>query len=286
MIYFLHIPKTAGSTIRSILAQNFHPDARLVGKEATKLSEDQLDKVKLISGHFVYGLHEKINRPGSYFTMLRHPVDRFFSEYRYIKDRWQHDPAMRNMWMQYPTFEVFSRANLSVEYFVKNYPIYMDNIFVRKISGQVPERRRVTESDLESAKRSLRHNIDIFGVSERFDESILLIAKKYKFNCPVYVIKNVGVKQEISSEVRERIAEEQKFDIELYNWAVHRFNQFAERQGELFKSALIEFEAAVQEINENYDRDKNIHFGVMSSPDAVALEAGKKCKIVQQYLHS
>lgn len=284
MIYFLHIPKTAGSTIRSILAQNFPRHMRLVDKEAIKISKIELDKIKLISGHFSYGIHEILSKPGSYFTMLRHPIDRFFSEYHYIKDRWQHDPGMRNNWMQYPTFHIFSKENLSIEYFVDNCPNYMDNIIIRKILGYIPENRRVNNVDLETAKIYLKENIDIFGISERFNESILLIARRYNFLCPVYIVKNVGIEKKISSIVREKVAEKQRYDIELYKWAVNRFNEIVDSQEDLFRSALVEFEATVKELNNNYDRQKNISFGVMSSPDAIALEAGRQCKIVQQYL--
>src|SRR5271155_2663578 len=89
-VVFLHIPKTAGTTLTHIL-QRSHP-ARLVCK-STGMPE-QLDALmempaearaalSLVTGHFPYGIHRHFARPVTYVTFLRRPVDRVISAYYY-----------------------------------------------------------------------------------------------------------------------------------------------------------------------------------------------------------
>ena len=292
MIYFLHVPKTAGSTIRSILAQNFNTEARFFWRNSnqdkkylTELLSREPGKTKLIAGHFAYGLHETLATPGSYFTILRHPVDRFVSEYNYFdKVVRKKQGSQLKAFVNNPAYKTIIDNGASLRDFTNNSPTYMDNIFVRMISGRVGLNRDVTASDLEDAKECLSCNVDVFGIAERFDESALLIARQYKFRCPIYVMKNVGDGQEVLPDLVDRIADKQKYDIELYNYALNIFDRHIARNGELFQSALVEFQSAVREVNRRYDRPTHQDFGVMSEPDAIALDAGRACKTVERYL--
>jgi hypothetical protein len=95
---FFHLPKCAGSTMRTHIEENLRPGERLGlyhGKEKAlsreevfrtveSLSGRERNALKLIYGHEAYyGLHEYFDRPVRYFTFFRNPIDRAFSFYNY-----------------------------------------------------------------------------------------------------------------------------------------------------------------------------------------------------------
>ncbi|MDP7601414.1 MAG: sulfotransferase family 2 domain-containing protein [Rhodospirillales bacterium] len=87
---FLHIPKTADTTLRSIVDQNLGPENILTYyNQNSRQLLDNLDahltfmpNFRAIIGHFKFGLHKLLNRPSTYITFLLHPVARTISQYK------------------------------------------------------------------------------------------------------------------------------------------------------------------------------------------------------------
>ena len=80
-------------------------------------------------------------------------MDRFVSEYNYF------DKVVRKKYgsqlkafVKNPAYTTIIDNGASLRDFTNNFPTYMDNIFVRMISGRVGLNREVTASDLEDAK--------------------------------------------------------------------------------------------------------------------------------------
>jgi len=97
-IIFLHIPKTAGTTLREIVhtqypAENIiaiYPDEPFMNMETfSQLPPKEKDTADIFIGHFSYGFHQHLsgNRPYKYATMLRHPLSRSLSLYNHLKNR-------------------------------------------------------------------------------------------------------------------------------------------------------------------------------------------------------
>jgi hypothetical protein len=124
---FLHIPKTAGSSFRTTLARRLQPDCNIniEGRRDTKKRHEAfaeaideflaLDKDKhfiFASGHInmaeAVRIRRNLGRPVRLLTMLREPVQRVISDYRY-----QLTPA-------HPTHELFSAAFPTLESFVES----------------------------------------------------------------------------------------------------------------------------------------------------------------------
>ncbi|MGM0876132.1 MAG: sulfotransferase family 2 domain-containing protein [Bacillota bacterium] len=92
LLIFMHINKTGGTTMTSIIQRQYHPSEIKIKFPDTSLFEEfirttpgkQLAKLKCTRGHVEFRRFP-IKRPYTYFTMLRDPVDRVISLSYYIK---------------------------------------------------------------------------------------------------------------------------------------------------------------------------------------------------------
>src|SRR5512135_3015151 len=90
-LIFLHIPKTAGTTFRSILPANYraeelynvptNAEGQVDFSGLDRLSDVEKRKIRVLAGHFQYGAHEHLPQKSSYITILRDPVKRIISRY-------------------------------------------------------------------------------------------------------------------------------------------------------------------------------------------------------------
>ncbi len=83
LIFFLHIPKAAETTLWSILEKQYGPLQRRLkhgtitakdDKVRKLLASGEAEKLKLIGSHIPFGAHEMTSRSTSYFSLLRDPV--------------------------------------------------------------------------------------------------------------------------------------------------------------------------------------------------------------------
>src|SRR5678815_1148823 len=79
-LIFLHIPKTAGTTLNRIIEWQYNPLSiftmdpyriRATPERLRKLSEGRRRRLRMVRGHLYHGIHEFLPQGGTYFTMLR-----------------------------------------------------------------------------------------------------------------------------------------------------------------------------------------------------------------------
>ena len=87
-IVFLHVPKTAGQTIR-ISLKNAFPRRRVfpgqVDAHLSTYSREDLTRFDIFSGHFSWSLLDCLGPDVDYITILRDPVERVLSYYRHLR---------------------------------------------------------------------------------------------------------------------------------------------------------------------------------------------------------
>lgn len=246
LVAFLHIPKTAGTTLNAILARQYSPDETheimmrgmswlvprptLVPRPLISLSKIRRLKsalgcgrtVRMIHGHFDLSIKKVLPGDVRLFTFLRDPVERAISHYYHYR-RQIGDPihplAMRS------TLEEWVGGCGLVE---------MDNGQTRRLAGEMNLAcGRVTQQLLERAKASLVQTFAVVGLTERFEESLILLQRAFGWTLHRFALRNVGDNRprrtELSWETLKAIEECNRYDLDLYRFAAGLFEQAAGR---------------------------------------------------------
>ena len=131
--YFLHIPKTAGSTLNQVLDglfNDFEICSHFGWTELLNIPRDALGDYKLFRGYLYGYLHRYVEMPLRYFTFLRDPVDRALSHYSHILRDENH--YMRQRTLALGSFGAFIRdpetRNLVVNFQVRAIALDFDPV--------------------------------------------------------------------------------------------------------------------------------------------------------------
>lgn len=94
-VYFMHIPKTAGSSLRKLLFSAYRPKQRreIYIEQLHRIDTTTVSRLRCISSHLGPSLLPFIEQPGlSCITMLREPVERTISGIYYSQQRMKDHP--------------------------------------------------------------------------------------------------------------------------------------------------------------------------------------------------
>lgn len=229
-LIFLHISKTAGMTMYEIISRQYPREAiywvaghsnREDVQQFMRMPEDQRRRYRCLIGHTSFGVHEYFLHPVDYLTILREPVDRIVSHYYYVKrspDNYLHRWVTEN--------------DISLDEYVNSgHASELSNGQTRMLCGirsmdSVFGNEPVTEAALEAAMRNLE-SIACIGLTERFDESLLVFQKRLGWKHIHYVKKNVTQSRSrtnaIPKETVRAIQEQNRLDMELYDYGRRLF---------------------------------------------------------------
>jgi cyclopropane fatty-acyl-phospholipid synthase-like methyltransferase len=235
---FLHIPKTAGSSVRTLLQQNY-PAAATLGFSGDPeplrwygtQPSDEKRRYALVHGHFYYGIHAGLTQY-SYFTFLRAPVARHFSDYDFLR---RYEP--------HPLHAVIHKEGITPQGWatISRRFARFRNILTRFVSGE-PDSWQVDRLALEKAKLHVRREFALVGLAERFDESVLMLARRLGWRSVFYLTRNVtGDRTQPTPEMMTDAAEGLRYDLELYEFGRELFEQLPELKSSEFEDALAEY---------------------------------------------
>ncbi|MDD2469063.1 MAG: sulfotransferase family 2 domain-containing protein [Desulfobulbus sp.] len=221
-IIFLHIPKTAGTTLRDIIHKQYGSSQIISIYPATehikledfkKLTPEQKNQPDIFIGHYGYGVHQWLtgDRPFRYATMLRHPIDRCLSLYNQLKN------------ITYSGDDITFRDIL-------NTPLkrQFQNLQTHFIAGGGPNNM------LRRAIHRINEEFLFVGISERFNESLLLACHDLRWSLRPYERLNItstewptNYADELRGDRRAmlKLVEMNSIDLQLYAYANNLFTQ-------------------------------------------------------------
>ena len=174
----IHVPKTAGTTLNSILAEGLHPNSIMALHDANMgelLAKSMPDRrrLRLLRGHMLYGVASKLPQPAQYLTVLRKPGPRIYSFYQYVlrtAEHPLHEISLKKK-MSFGDFLVFATTRNDLMFEMKNGQ-------VRRLAGL--GKSAEDQNDLAIFRRALQNIFApdmLFGLTEHFDLFLTQLAE-------------------------------------------------------------------------------------------------------------
>jgi hypothetical protein len=215
--FFVHMRKTAGSTLRRRLLNHFGEVATYpTGIDGTNpvtlyFSIDHLqerlaargDQIRLITGHFPLRTLEKIDGQFTTLTLLREPVERMLSFLRGHRDRYRKSLV-----------EIYNESDGLVD----NYMTKMLSWTPAEMAALLSAPVEPNLDHLERAKAALA-GVDAVGLQERFEDFCDELVARFGWDLGEPVVLNVSPPWQVPESLRARIAERNALDNELYEFA-------------------------------------------------------------------
>lgn len=237
---FVHIPKTGGSTIRTVLSRAYGID-KIYGISSSfpdeleyqqKIIAGIKDKrIRLLPGHYPFGVHEILKIPCRYFTMVRNPVERVISDYYF---------AFKADYHAY--HQEICKGNITLERYLLDPEL--------KVGVELQSFLLLGEEyKSKLAEEYLQKQYAFVGVAEKFEESMLLFAKYFRWQVPLYLKRNVSSHKESSFYDRSLVFQKNykalkaryRVDFECYHQCVELLNKTMLGEGKHFLEALDAF---------------------------------------------
>jgi hypothetical protein len=244
-VIFLHIPKTAGTTLHRIIERQYPPtqvyslDETHDFDDFSSLSEARRAELSVLKGHMIFGLHEYLPGPSAYFTLLREPADRSISNFHFVRRTPHH----------YHHDLIIAEKMTLKDYLESEVAPLMDNGQTRMLSGgwyTLPV-GECTKEVLKAAKKNLQENFAVVGLTERFDETLLLLKERFGWHNIFYVRRNVSrdrpTTANLPAATRAVVEQYNQLDAELYRYVRMRFDEQVRHLGPAFARRVRSFQA-------------------------------------------
>lgn len=245
-IAFVHVPKTAGTTIKTMFLRAYtgarmHDAGNILkvgesrdfeGGVVAKVADGRAAAKDVVIGHSPFALlREHLAAETRYVTFLRDPVDRVISHYyRHI-----HRPDLSRSERRDRVESGYATAGSLEEAIAELGMIELTNLATRLLCDDRSPLGELSPSALGDAKRNLR-GFTFVGITERSEESFVLLQRALELGPIPYgehqrVGRNRPAIAEISDDDRALIAGHNRLDAELYQFARELFEASAAAAG-------------------------------------------------------
>jgi hypothetical protein len=222
--FFVHVMKTAGMTFNEHIRNNFPRSAVYPGADdetgidywvVDRLREavrSRRHEIAMWHGHFPYFVTDLVPEAIT-LSVLREPVARIVSLIDQHRRLQAPDLTIEEI---YEDPKVFKRTILD----------HQTKIFSMAESDNINAWTQSIDVDaarLESAKERLAE-VDLLGFQETFDEFLGALEQRWGWRIlPVERVNTAGERPVVSDAFRRRIIDDNRFDMELYEFARSNF---------------------------------------------------------------
>ncbi len=232
-VIFIHIPKTGGTTLKNIAARQYPPSETFFmdfsngGLKENFNRMKQKDDLKFVVGHLGYGSHRDIEPDFNYITFIRNPVELVVSDFCFKKEEKDHHRhrAVSGMSLSEYLESDMSRRNMLTSFLSQH---NRENYQKKEMRQDTVSwmKKPVDEEDFKEALDVLENRLLIFGITEKFDESMVLLREvlnwQFLYYRPLLVTKS---KTKPSADEISRIKQLNRFDMALYDRALSLFEK-------------------------------------------------------------
>jgi GT2 family glycosyltransferase len=223
--FFVHMQKTAGTALRHGLINHFgesavYPTRGVDGTDPTELvtSTDHLrerlaargDEIEAITGHFPLCTVGLLEERYLTLTLLREPVERTLS---YLRHHRKEEPADRHKSLQ----EIYEDP-LRFDCFVHNHMTKMLSLTPAEMTDGMLTPIELDRAHLERGKEALT-GVDAVGLQEHLDDFFEWLMARFGWRLGEPRTLNTTDPVDVPQSFRDRIAEENALDVELYEFA-------------------------------------------------------------------
>ena len=241
----LHIPKTGGTTLRDIIQRQYQAEKILMipkldeSEDILKeVSTSQINQLKLIQGHLKYGIHNHFHRRAKYFAIIRDPINRVLSTYYYVLSQKYNQ---QNLSTSNNQMTIYDYVQSGVNPFLINGQTQL----ISGKTGNIDNPIIKSEELFSLAKENIANDFLFLGITEMFDETILILKNMLGWHMPYYSIANRTKKKPnydaVNPTIISFIKEHNQLDIKLYNITkTSLLNKIAE-ENDIFQNRINKF---------------------------------------------
>jgi hypothetical protein len=233
-IVFCHCPKTAGTSLFRALSDRLgYRTSYLMRRQRPDLAHLRARGFAFVSGHAPYGHYREagaINPRTRFITFFREPRAVLLSRFAHVlRHRWSLPAARHFFEVELPGRGLAMTSPEAMRLFLERHRDFddcdADNPQTR-FAADCPH-GPLNEGHLEQAK-AVFAAMDVVGCTERFEESLMLLARSFGWDELGYHRLNVSRAEQKAVEdaaLRAELDRHLVFDRQLVAWAAERFDQ-------------------------------------------------------------
>lgn len=220
-VLFIHVPKTAGRTLLSLLTPHYAPERTLYGDWAN-ITPKIAPSYDLVAGHLYANMFNLADLLGHYkITILRDPMDQAISHYYHLNERRASHGHLPDYLEQ--ALKVGLSESILDGSFVPTLDTASSHLSSLTKWGATPE------ENIGSAKTNLRY-FDAVGFADNYEPFVRALCARLNIDCPVVPHLNPPkwkpAQIPLTAEAAKRLAEILEQEYWLYSYAKKEFGGF------------------------------------------------------------
>lgn len=258
-VFFLHIAKTGGSTIKALIQNQFSIDSIFPGYylfDLKNTTSEELGRYKLFMGHFPYSLSACLPHRLRCITFLRDPLERTLSHLEFIRREVPHHPLYSLLHDREMSFaDIIKHRDLVPE--IRNWQLNAiapivpcDSIFKALRGSSTPmefsvhyerSKPRMSDHDKLELAKSYLDEFFFVGITDRMAQGLQVLSYLLRAP-PMRHVQSLNIadrrtrRHELPEDVIAYIEEQTFYDRQLYDYAAGLF----ERNYAAMVDALVE----------------------------------------------